>query len=119
TIEDKKILENQPRHKSKIIINSLLDTGRVINSVPSIDVSNKERIIKKINEQHRPDDSLKRCTQCILPETFPFIEFDEQGVCNYCRNSKKMEVKGPDAHEQFISPLRSKSGEPDCIVGFS
>ncbi len=119
TIEDKKILENQPRHKSKIIINSLLDTGRVINSVPSIDVSNKERIIKKINEQHRPDDSLKRCTQCILPETFPFIEFDEQGVCNYCRNSKKMEVKGPDALEQFISPLRSKSGEPDCIVGFS
>ncbi len=30
--------------------------------------------------------SLKRCTKCLLPETFPFIEFDEAGVCNYCHN---------------------------------
>ena len=26
--------------------------------------------------------SLKRCTKCILPETFPFIEYDEKGECN-------------------------------------
>ena len=30
--------------------------------------------------------ALRRCTRCILPETFPFIEYDEQGVCNYCRH---------------------------------
>jgi hypothetical protein len=27
---------------------------------------------------------LRRCTRCILPETFPFITFDAAGVCNYC-----------------------------------
>jgi glutamine---fructose-6-phosphate transaminase (isomerizing) len=27
---------------------------------------------------------LKRCTKCILPETMPFISFNEQGICNYC-----------------------------------
>ena len=32
--------------------------------------------------------NLKRCTKCILPETMPFIEFDEKGVCNYCNNYK-------------------------------
>lgn len=26
-----------------------------------------------------------RCTRCILPETIPHISFDEDGVCNYCR----------------------------------
>lgn len=27
---------------------------------------------------------LRRCTRCVLPETFPFISFDSGGVCNYC-----------------------------------
>ncbi len=27
---------------------------------------------------------LRRCARCVLPETFPFIQFDSQGVCNYC-----------------------------------
>ncbi len=26
-----------------------------------------------------------RCTRCVLPETIPHIRFDENGVCNYCR----------------------------------
>jgi hypothetical protein len=29
---------------------------------------------------------MKRCTRCILPETFPGIEFDDEGVCQYCRH---------------------------------
>ncbi|MGL5335798.1 MAG: glucosamine 6-phosphate synthetase, partial [Enterovibrio sp.] len=29
---------------------------------------------------------IKRCTRCVLPQTMPFIHFDEQGVCNYCKN---------------------------------
>ena len=29
---------------------------------------------------------LKRCTKCILPETMPFISFNNDGVCNYCEN---------------------------------
>jgi asparagine synthetase B (glutamine-hydrolysing) len=109
--------EKSAEIKVHSMINS--DSGKIINSVPTIDTSNKERVIFKINGQRRPDDSLKRCTRCILPETFPFIEFDEQGVCNFCRDHKKMQVKGPEALEHLISPFRSESGEPDCIVGFS
>lgn len=29
---------------------------------------------------------MKRCTKYILPETFPGIEFDENGICNCCLN---------------------------------
>lgn len=36
---------------------------------------------------------LKRCTKCILPETFPFIEFDSKGVCNYCNNYTHVEAE--------------------------
>ncbi len=62
---------------------------------------------------------LKRCTQCILPETIPFIDFDEHGVCNFCRNYEKKPVLGREALERVVASLRSKDGEPDCIVGLS
>jgi asparagine synthetase B (glutamine-hydrolysing) len=63
--------------------------------------------------------AIKRCKQCILPETMPFIEFDHDGVCNYCRNYQKVSLAGIDALLEQVDPLRSKDGSPDCIVMFS
>lgn len=40
---------------------------------------------------------LRRCRKCLLPETMPYIRFDNDGVCNYCKNYKKPEVKGEKA----------------------
>lgn len=34
--------------------------------------------------------NLRRCVNCILPETHPFIEFDDKGVCNFCKNNKEV-----------------------------
>ena len=64
-------------------------------------------------------DSLKRCTKCILPETMPFIEFDEKGVCNYCRNYQKLQFYGKEKLEAILKPHLTDSGEPDCVVGIS
>jgi hypothetical protein len=63
--------------------------------------------------------SLKRCTKCLLPETMPLIEFDNQGVCNYCRNYKKIEVKGHDVLSRTMESLRRKDQEPVCLVSLS
>jgi hypothetical protein len=81
---------------------------------------NKE-IQGKIDEQPNPGKFIKRCTKCVLPETMPFIEFDENGVCNYCRNysSASVKIKGQDPLEEILSKYRSTSGEADCLVGFS
>ena len=65
------------------------------------------------------NDKLKRCTKCILPETFPFIEFDEHGVCNYCKNYKKRVIKGMEELEKILEKHRNKNNEPDCIVTLS
>lgn len=63
---------------------------------------------------------LKRCTKCVLPETFPFIEFDENGVCNYCRHYivRKMGSR-EDEFKKLLENYRSKDGSPDCLVPFS
>lgn len=63
--------------------------------------------------------NLRRCTRCILPETMPFIEFDDAGVCNYCRNYRKMEIRGEDALLELADRYRSQDGRPDCVVTFS
>ena len=51
-------------------------------------------LFDNISDHKKRLANLKRCTKCILPETYPFIHFDNQGVCNYCKNYKKQEFLG-------------------------
>lgn len=78
-----------------------------------------ESVYKKFMIDERPIQALKRCTRCILPETMPFIEFDEEGVCNYCRMYKKQDPIGMDELEEYVGRYRSRDGSPDCVVTFS
>jgi glutamine---fructose-6-phosphate transaminase (isomerizing) len=64
-------------------------------------------------------DNLRRCTQCVLPETVPFISFDEEGVCNYCRSYKPMKLRTMQELKDFIDRYRTGEGNPDCVVAFS
>jgi hypothetical protein len=80
-------------------------------------VANDQRLLEYNSSKI---DRLRRCTRCILPETFPFISFDLQGVCNYCRSYQKMSLKGMDALKRDIEFFKAKKdGSPDCIVAFS
>ncbi len=64
-------------------------------------------------------NSLRRCTRCILPETMPFISFDAEGVCNYCRRHRKFDYPGHAALEAAVAPYRTGGSRPDCIVMLS
>ena len=58
-----------------------------------------------------------RCTQCLMPETYPGITFDEEGVCNHCREYVKPEPLGVD---EFLQKVHSREGKDfDCILGIS
>lgn len=66
-----------------------------------------------------PLPELRRCTRCILPETMPFIRFDDKGVCNYCHNYKpRNRPKPKEELFRLVEPYRRAHG-PDCIVPFS
>lgn len=51
---------------------------------------------------------MKRCTRCILPESFPDITFDKDGVCSHC--SKFTEEKN------FIPSLERLQGKLEDII---
>lgn len=63
---------------------------------------------------------LKRCKKCILPESFPFIEFDQEGVCNYCLNYKEYSTKGEAQLKNMISDFQRTNGRfPKVLIGLS
>ncbi|MCG8423378.1 MAG: hypothetical protein MJE77_36220 [Proteobacteria bacterium] len=62
---------------------------------------------------------LDRCTRCVLPTTYPFIELDEDGVCNYCRHYQPFSFHGREALEKVVERYRRSDGKPDCLVALS
>lgn len=66
---------------------------------------------------------MKKCTQCNLPETYETIEFNEQGICNICRQKDYKDEKinwKKRAHmlADIVEQHRGKY-EYDCILPFS
>jgi len=68
-------------------------------------------------------NQLKRCTRCLLPETYETIEFDAEGVCNLCRGAEyKQNVVDWDERKKLLDRLIEKhrgKGDYDCIVPYS
>tara|TARA_Y100000590_G_scaffold469982_1_gene661105 strand:- start:1189 stop:3123 length:1935 start_codon:yes stop_codon:yes gene_type:complete len=63
--------------------------------------------------------NLKRCSKCILPETYPFIKFNSNNICNYCEKYEKQKFLGEKKLFEYLENFRSKNREPDCLVGLS
>jgi len=78
-----------------------------------------ERERKLLQDNRKAIMGMKRCTKCLLPESFPFIEFHRDGVCNYCRNYVKKNIPRPPSElEKLVEPYRRKN-ELDVIVPYS
>ena len=110
------IIFNNANNSIKIFkLNDQLDqikldeTNKNINTITS----------NNYDENLRRHSKLKRCTKCILLETYPYIKFDNNGVCNFCLEYDKQEFFGEEKLFKILEKYRSKNGEPDCIVGLS
>ena len=64
------------------------------------------------------------CSQCILPETFPGISFNNQGICNHCQHAERHKTEYEQMTQldtkfnTLINQLKGESGY-DCVVSFS
>ncbi len=67
------------------------------------------------------------CTRCIYADHIPYIFFDSEGVCNYCRQTEQLEHEYPTGEagwrilEQLVEKIkRDGHGKPyDVVVGIS
>ena len=66
---------------------------------------------------------MRYCTRCILPDTHETIQFDEEGVCNVCRQAERKHtvINWEERHkmlDELVEQYRNK-GIYDCIVPYS
>jgi len=67
---------------------------------------------------------MKRCKVCVLPDTFPGIRFNEEGVCNFCSSytgvetQEKKKQKYRKKFEDLIEKTKGKSGY-DALMSYS
>ena len=130
-IEDSEFFENNNVSVTKVLNNSIalnyttheievfdnLNFDKNINI--SLNLSKSYDIITNEQEDLKRLKSLKKCTKCILPKTYPFIEFDHDGVCNYCNSYRNQELLGEEKLEEFLTLHRSNNNTPDCLIGLS
>jgi asparagine synthetase B (glutamine-hydrolysing) len=117
-------IEPVPAFQGRIV--SLRDLSSDAFPLASADGSNAEsaptlrrETPARIVDHTKTPAHLRRCTRCILPESYPFMDFDAQGVCSYCRRWRPIQAKGADALRAAVEPYRSRDGSPDVIVAFS
>ena len=63
--------------------------------------------------------NLQRCTQCVLPETFPFIRFNSSGVCNFCNNHHPFALRGATRLHQILDRAKRSDGRPEVLFPLS
>lgn len=66
---------------------------------------------------------MKFCTKCVMPETKPGLEFDENGVCDACNSqvSKDQNIDWQERKKKFLELIKKYKVHPDydCIIGVS
>lgn len=74
------------------------------------------------------DQNVQICSRCIYDENTPQIEFDEKGVCNYCKMFDQLikqygtgSEKGEKEIQRIIEQIKLDGrGKPyDCVIGVS
>ena len=67
---------------------------------------------------------MKICTRCVLPESFPGISFNDQGVCNFCTTHREVEAdetardRAKARFEEFVKEVSARDGH-HCLMALS
>jgi tRNA(Ile)-lysidine synthase TilS/MesJ len=69
---------------------------------------------------------LEICSRCILPNTYPGIRFDDNGICNHCRQEESMIAKSVEKKREYrkkldelILAIKGKAPNYDAIMAYS
>ena len=81
-----------------------------------------------ITEKAATISSIQICVQCVMDTTDPDIQFDEQGICNHCKNYETVidsrvftGQEGKDKLDRMVTAMKKagKNKSYDCLIGVS
>ena len=76
-------------------------------------VSDKNSSPSKISIIKKNVEDILRCTKCVLPDSYPGIHFNDEGVCNYCVHHSAQKIYGQNALEELLDKYRKNNGDYD------
>ncbi|MDN5111844.1 hypothetical protein [Aliarcobacter butzleri] len=115
-VEDSKNFSLKIEHFQRNVKNLSINKNLAFNKITDFSKINFSKYYHIYELNKDKISKLRRCTKCILPETMPFIKFDDEGVCNYCKNYKKHELKGISDLKKI---LIKTDNQYDCLVTLS
>ena len=63
---------------------------------------------------------MHRCNKCLMPDTLAGSNFDENGVCSWCRdNYPPYRIKGEKMLGNKFRGLGEHKGSAACLVGLT
>jgi len=112
-IKNEVLILDIPTTNHAIYVNET--SSRTEDLIPALKYNKNEEKILEYSKL-----SIIRCTKCVLTSTMPFISFDNDGVCNYCKNYKPRNIPKPkEKIFELVKSYRRTGKQLDCIVPFS
>jgi predicted glutamine amidotransferase len=108
------------RENSTIFLN--VDTKKNSNNlvIPLENKTLSKSLLKKIDKRiDYVNSQIFRCKKCILTNTHPFITFDENGICNFCRSENIKKLINKKHFEKMIYQVVNKYGEDKILCSLS
>lgn len=104
----------------KVKLKTLFDVDHSLKKrTPVQIVYNQHELASMLQVDIEKIHKLRRCSRCLLPETFPGISFDERGLCSICRDYKKILPKGKKRFLSDLSKQHTVNSRYDCIAPIS
>lgn len=112
-------IEKIPKGEAKVTLRMIPSSKTLMKPQKSSHTENLEELKRLLVIDENKIKQLKRCTRCLLPESFPGIHFDKQGVCSICNSYTKNKVRGKKELQKLLNKSKTKDANYDCIVPLS
>ena len=84
----------------------------------SVLANSLSRITQEVKLNREKIKNLKRCVRCVLPETFPNLTFNSEGVCRYCTSFEEIPLRGLKELMKIGGNLH-RPNRQDCLIPLS
>jgi predicted glutamine amidotransferase len=127
----KKIKKNEINRKYQIKLsnkkiniinlkNIILNNTEIVKTIDIKKTTLNNKIINEVEQRINEVQSIIiRCNKCILPNTHPFITFDENGICNFCNNYKKKKLTPKEILINELNKYKRKFGDQSILCALS
>jgi hypothetical protein len=98
----------------------ILQSNKLVN-VFDVEKNNVNKFLKKEIDKRSQYlfEKIYRCKKCILPQTHPFIFFDKEGICNFCRSYNKKNILSKNKLKNMINLVKNKHGQNSILSSIS